>query len=144
MVSTPARRKIHRIEDLAEQQDAGGRLISRVRGVLHDLGETSERKMFGGVGFLWNGNLLVGASKRGLLVRVGKDGQAAALAQPGATDAVMRERKVAGYVRVAVSALDEPRLLKAWLKRAIVFVETLPPKAIAGKPGLRKNQKSMK
>jgi len=38
--------------------------------------------MFGGIGFMLNGNLVAGASPRGLLVRVGKDRQAEALAWP--------------------------------------------------------------
>jgi TfoX/Sxy family transcriptional regulator of competence genes len=40
--------------------------------------------MFGGLGFMLNGSLIAGASRRGLLVRVGKDRQAEALGRPGA------------------------------------------------------------
>ena len=42
----------------------------------------SKRK-FGGVGFMLNGNRLAGTSKRGLLLRVGKERRAEAVAEPG-------------------------------------------------------------
>ena len=57
----------------------------------------AEVKMFGGIGFMLNGNLLVGASKRGLLVRVGKDRQSQALAKPGTRQMEMRGRLMDGY-----------------------------------------------
>jgi TfoX/Sxy family transcriptional regulator of competence genes len=61
----------------------------------------SEVKMFGGIGFMLNGNMVVAASDRGLLVRVGKDGAAEACARPGAAPMIMNGREMAGYVRVA-------------------------------------------
>jgi len=54
--------------------------------------------MFGGIGFMLNGNLLVGASKRGLLLRVGKDRQSQALAKPGTRQMEMRGRLMDGYI----------------------------------------------
>ena len=44
-----------------------------VRGHLSGAGAMSEVKMFGGTGFMLNGNLVAAVSKRGLLLRVGKD-----------------------------------------------------------------------
>jgi len=85
--------------------------------------------MFGGIGFMLNGNLLVGASKRGLLVRVGKDRQSEALAKPGTRQMEMRGRPMDGYIYV-----DPPIALDAvrgWVDMAIAFVRTLPPKTKA-------------
>ena len=82
--------------------------------------------MFGGIGFMLNGNLLVGASKRGLLLRVGKDRQSQALAKPGTRQMEMRGRPMDGYIYV-----DPPIRLDAvrgWVEMAIAFVRTLPPK----------------
>ena len=64
-------------------------LVVRVREALADLPVT-EQKMFGGVCFMLNGNMLVGASPRGLMVRVGKEGHA------GAARAAAREADGAG------------------------------------------------
>jgi TfoX/Sxy family transcriptional regulator of competence genes len=44
-----------------------------VRGHLSRAGVMSEVKMFGGTGFMLNRNLVAAVSKRGLLLRVGKD-----------------------------------------------------------------------
>ncbi|TIS82453.1 MAG: TfoX/Sxy family protein, partial [Mesorhizobium sp.] len=51
-------------------------MVERLRAALGRRAFT-EQKMFGGTCFMINGNMLVGTSKRGLLVRVGKDGHAA-------------------------------------------------------------------
>src|SRR5262249_13575161 len=59
-------------------------LAASIRKALAGSGGIREVSMFGGTGFMLNGNLMVGASKRGLLVRVGKEKQAEALAKVGA------------------------------------------------------------
>ena len=59
-------------------------LAASVRAALLGAGTIREVKMFGGIGFMLNGNLIAGASNRGLLVRVGKAREREALAQPGA------------------------------------------------------------
>jgi TfoX/Sxy family transcriptional regulator of competence genes len=74
-----------------------------------------------------NGNMLAGTSKRGLLVRVGKDQHSDALARPGAKPTEMAGRPMAGYIFVDPAPRDE-RALRDWLELAIAFVETLPPK----------------
>ena len=112
-------------------------LAANVRAALADAGAVREVKMFGGIGFMLNGNLIVGASKRGLLVRVGKDRQRDALARPGARPMVMRGRTMEGYVYVDPAALDT-RKLRAWLQLARDFVQTLPAKPLGPKPGQKK------
>jgi TfoX/Sxy family transcriptional regulator of competence genes len=88
--------------------------------------------MFGGVGFMLNGNLLVGASKRGLLLRVGKVRQSQALAEPGTRPMKMRGRVMEGYVYVDPPV--PPGAVREWVKMARAFVGTLPPKAKAKRP----------
>ena len=108
------------------------KLTARVRSALAEAGVVREVKMFGGIGFMLNGNLLVGASKRGLLVRVGKDGEHDALSRRGASPMVMRGRRMGGYVRVDGDALNE-RALRQWVQLAVGFVGTLPSKVSASK-----------
>ena len=58
-------------------------LAERIRKILFDDPNISERKMFGGVCFMLNGNMLCGPSKSGnLMVRVGKDLEAEARSKP--------------------------------------------------------------
>lgn len=107
-------------------------LSAAVRGHLSGAGAMSEVKMFGGTGFLLNGNLAAAVSKRGLLLRVGKDCYRDALAWPGARPMEIRERTMEGYVYI-----DPPvptnDALKAWLDEAVAFVKTLPVKAAGAK-----------
>jgi len=98
-----------------------------VRAAVSGAGAVSEVKMFGGIGFMLNGNLLAGASRRGLLLRVGSDREAEALRQPGARPMVMRGRTMPGYVYVDPPALTAASV-SACLALAIPYVRTLPPK----------------
>ncbi len=105
----------------------GDALAGRLRAVLPGKGVT-KRKMFGGTGFMLNGNMIAGASRRGLLLRVGKERYGEALMRAGARPMEMRGRPVEGYVRVDASGLNEAAL-RSWIALAQAFVETLPPKA---------------
>jgi TfoX/Sxy family transcriptional regulator of competence genes len=104
-----------------------------VRGQLSRAGVMSEVKMFGGTGFMLNRNLVAAVSKRGLLLRVGKDRYRDALAWPGARPMEMRGRTMEGYVYI-----DPPvptnDALKAWLDEAVAFVKTLPVRGAGAKP----------
>jgi len=103
-------------------------MVGRLRTALSGLPVT-EQKMFGGVCFMLSGNMLVGtSSKRGLLVRVGKEGHAAALSRPHTTAMEMGGRAMEGYVFVAPEGTASAADLKSWLSLARAFVETLPPK----------------
>ncbi|SFO70689.1 TfoX N-terminal domain-containing protein [Mesorhizobium sp. NFR06] len=102
-------------------------MVARLRAALGRRAFT-EQKMFGGTCFMINGNMLVGTSKRGLLVRVGKEGHAAAAARPHARPMEMGGRSMEGYVHVAPEGTASEADLAGWLDRALAFVGTLPPK----------------
>ena len=102
-------------------------LTASVRAALLGAGAIREVKMFGGIGFMLNGNLIAGASHRGLLVRVGKARQREALAQPGARPMQMKGRTMEGYIYVDHSALDD-RAVQACIRLALPHVLSLPPK----------------
>jgi len=108
---------------MAEKAD----LAQRVRAALAGAGAVHEQKMFGGVGFMLNGNLLAAVSARGLLVRIGKEHYARALTRRGAGPMEMRGRPVEGYVRVDPAGLAQADL-EDWLRLATAFVQGLPPK----------------
>ena len=119
---------------------ADNELVERVRAALTGTRAIHEIKMFGGIGFMLNGNLMAGASKRGLLLRIGKDRQAEALARPGARPMKMRGRTMDGYVYVDPPALTGGAL-KMWIEMAVSFVRTLPPKRPKAKPTRAKGQR---
>ena len=107
-------------------------MLDRIRAALASL-PVREQKMFGGTCFMLSGHMLVGTSKRGLLVRVGKDGHQAAVARPHARAMKMGNREMAGYVFVEPEGLKTAADLKRWLNVARAHVETLPAKAARSK-----------
>lgn len=102
------------------------RLVDRLRTALPAKG-LAEQPMFGGIGFMLNGHMLVGTSKRGLLVRVGKDRHALALSRPGASAMEMSGRVIEGYVFVDPTSLGDAAL-RIWLDLALAHARELPPK----------------
>lgn len=115
-------------------------LAASVRAALAGTGVIREVKMFGGIGFMLNGNLVAAASRRGVLLRVGKDRQAEALAQSGARPMVMHGRTMEGYVYVDPPALNK-QAVKYWLRLAVAYVQTLPRKPDR-KPKQRKGKRT--
>ena len=103
-------------------------MVERLRAALGNRAFT-EQKMFGGTCFMINGNMLIGTSKRGLLVRVGKDAHSAAVARPHARPMEMGGRSMEGYLHVAPEGTATQADLDGWLDLALAFVETLPAKA---------------
>ena len=103
-------------------------LVERIRGVLGDDIGFGEKKMFGGVCFLLHGNMVAGVATDDLMVRVGPDAWADALAQPHAREMDFTGRSMKGYVFVAPDGVAEDADLQAWLDRALAFVGSLPPK----------------
>ena len=91
--------------------------------------DPTEKRMFGGLAFMVEGNLTIAASRSGgLLVRTDPDEAAAIDALPGVEPMEMRGRKMPGWVFVDADALTDEADLDAWVDRALAFVATLPPK----------------
>lgn len=64
----------------------------------------------------------------GVLVRVDPSASAALVAQDGVAPMIMRGREMAGWLRVAPSAVADDAALAAWVARGVAAVRTLPPK----------------
>ena len=107
------------------------RLLGTVRGELSRLlPACDERRMFGGVTIMLNGNLLCCVARQGLMVRVGAEGEAAALARPAAQPCMGTGRRMAGFVMVDHDGLATPQDVVSWLRLAHAYVKTLPPKPV--------------
>jgi TfoX/Sxy family transcriptional regulator of competence genes len=103
-------------------------LAERVRDVLGDAPDVVARRMFGGIAFMIAGNMACGVMGDDLLVRVGRDDQAACLALPFARTMEMSGRVMGGFVVVDADGLDEDDVLEAWVERGSAYAGTLPPK----------------
>ena len=95
-----------------------------------------EKKMFGGITLMLNGNMLFCASKRGLMVRVGKEAEAKALQLPHARPCDGAGHKMPGFVMIAPEGLEYS--LTAGIRLALDFVLSLPPKEQIPKTKARK------
>jgi TfoX/Sxy family transcriptional regulator of competence genes len=88
----------------------------------------SERKMFGGLCFMLDGNMLCGTYRDRGMYRVGKANAAAALALPHVRPMAMTGRPMPGLVEADGAAITDPELRGQLLALAVGFVGSLPPK----------------
>src|SRR5262245_13111232 len=103
-------------------------LAGRIRQRLARRKNVEEKKMFGGVGFLLNGNLLVGVWKESLIARLGPDEGDEALKEPHVQEFDITGRAMKGWVLVEPEGVADDERLSAWIRRAMKFVGTLPAK----------------
>jgi TfoX/Sxy family transcriptional regulator of competence genes len=87
----------------------------------------TERKMFGGIAFMLNGNMCFGVTNDDLMVRLGADGLEDALDPPHARPMDFTGRPMKGFVFVDAGAVGD-RVLRQWIQRGVTFAESLPAK----------------
>jgi TfoX/Sxy family transcriptional regulator of competence genes len=87
-----------------------------------------EKKMFGGVGFLLNGNMACGVNKDNLILRVDPQKHAALLKKPHAKPFDLSGKPMKGWLVVEADGVKTDRQLGAWVKEGTEFALTLPPK----------------
>jgi TfoX/Sxy family transcriptional regulator of competence genes len=106
-------------EDLA---DRIRELVAAERGV-------EEKRMFGGLAFLINGNMSVAASGRGgLMVRVPPDETEKLLGREHVEPMVMAGRETRGWLLIAADGLKTKRQLQSWVTRGVGYAKNLKPK----------------
>src|SRR4051794_603358 len=104
-------------------------LAQRIRELVSTERSLSEKKMFGGLAFLVNGNMAVAASAQGgVLVRVDPDESERLLRENGASLMEMRGRTMAGWMRVDADAIRTKDELSTWVDRGVSFARSLPAK----------------
>ena len=104
-------------------------LADRIRELLGTVRGVDEKRMFGGLAFLINGNMSVGVSKQGgILVRVPPDETEKLLARAHVEPMVMAGREARGWIRVDADGVKTKRQLSAWVTRGVEFAQGLPPK----------------
>lgn len=103
-------------------------LAQRVRQSLARRKGIAEKKMFGGVGFLLNGNLCVGIWKDALIVRLAAEEAEEALKEPHVRAFNVSGRPMKGWLLVGPESLENEDRLRDWIGRALKFVGKLPAK----------------
>jgi hypothetical protein len=104
-------------------------LANRIRELVQDEPGLTEKRMFGGLAFLVNGNMAVSASGQGgMLLRVDPTDTPALVQRLEATRFEMRGREMDGWLRIDPSSLATKRQLKSWVSRGVSYARSLPAK----------------
>jgi TfoX/Sxy family transcriptional regulator of competence genes len=103
-------------------------LATRVRPLLADVEGVVEKRMFGGLAFLVQGNMSVGVHGTELIVRVEPADTDEALRQPGVRLFDLTGRPMKGWILVSHEALGPGKALASWVTRGVAYARSLPPK----------------
>ena len=104
------------------------RLAERIRGSLGRRKGFAEKKMFGGVGFLLNGNMCVGVHGSELIVRLAPEDTDGALKQANTRRFDLTGRPMKGWILVKPAGLKTDAQLGKWIEVAVGFAGALPAK----------------
>jgi TfoX/Sxy family transcriptional regulator of competence genes len=104
-------------------------LANRIRELLGAERGLEEKRMFGGLAFLINGNMAVAASGQGgLLVRVAPDDTDKLVDRQHVSPMVMAGREARGWLRVDMDGVQTKRQLQSWVARGTEYAKSLKPK----------------
>jgi TfoX/Sxy family transcriptional regulator of competence genes len=103
-------------------------LASNVRKHLGRKDGLVEKKMFGGLAFLINGNMSVGVHGSELIVRVAPASADAMLKEPGARVFDITGRPMKGWLLIGGTGVSAPASLAKWLRRGVEYASSLPKK----------------
>ena len=103
-------------------------LAHRIRDEIGDHPALVEKQMFGGIAFMVQGNMSVGVAGDELMVRVGKENDGEALAQPHVRPFDLSGRPMAGWVLVEADGTAADKDLSGWIDTGVAYAESLSPK----------------
>jgi len=103
-------------------------LAFRIEEILTDTPGLISKKMFGGIGYLVNGNMACGVSQNALIVRLSVEDYPVALQKPFTRKFDMTGREMRGWILVDPPGLEEDIDLQTWVLTGIRYAASLPPK----------------
>ena len=103
-------------------------LAAQVRRVFEEFPEIEEKRMFGGVGFMADGNMACGVMNDDLIVRVGPEQYDQSLAEPHTREFDITGRPMKVWVMVGPQGWTDHQALRQWVLNGLEFALTLPQK----------------
>ncbi len=100
----------------------------RLREVLQEMPGVTEKKMFGGIAFMINGNMCAGVVRDTLMLRVGPENYETALEQPHVRPMDFTGRPLTGFVYIDPDGFEADADLARWIDLAWQFIRELPAK----------------
>ena len=102
-------------------------LARRIDELIKGKKDFATKKMFGGVGYLYNGNMCVGVYKDELIVRCAREDTEKFLKMKHVRPFDITHKPMKGWLMVSGGAIEEEQLEK-WFDDSLKFVRTLPKK----------------
>jgi len=103
-------------------------VATRIRELFVDREDIIEKKMFGGIAFMHNGNMCCGIVDDMLMARVGPNAYEEALQLPHVREMDFTGKSLKGFVYVESAGFAEDDELRQWLARCEAFTSALPAK----------------
>ena len=103
-------------------------LANQVRELLAAREGVTERKMFGGIAWLVNGNMACGVLNDDLIVRLEHEESERALAEPHTRAFDVNGRPMRGFLFVAPDGIEAPEALARWVDAGASHAASLEPK----------------
>ena len=103
-------------------------LADRIREALSGEPGLTEKKMFGGIGFMLDGNMCAGVQRDGLITRVPADQYEIIMSQADVGVFPSPERPMKGWITVDADGIAEDADLARWVKMGVTVARSLPPK----------------
>lgn len=103
-------------------------LADRIRDVIDGRPGVTERKMFGGVAWMVNGNMACGIIGEDLMVRLDRDDAEAAKAEEHVGPMEFTGRPMRGFILVEAEGIEADVDLGRWVEAGADFAESLPSK----------------
>ena len=103
-------------------------LAQRIRELLEGEPGFQEKKMYGGLCFLLQGNMTCGIIKDDLIVRVGTEKYEEDLKRPHTRKFDITGKPMKGWVMVAWEGYEADEDLSAWIEQGVHYALSLPPK----------------
>lgn len=103
-------------------------LDEKLQRIVADWPNCERKKMFGGTGYLSNGNMVTGVYRDLLVLRVGKEMEEELLTQPWCRPMDVTGKPMKGWLFVEAEGWDNDHTISDLVARAKSFVDTMPPK----------------
>jgi len=104
-------------------------LADRIREATQDVDGLSEKRMFGGLAFLVNGNMAVAASGKGdLLLRIDPARSDELVDDAGVRRMEMRGKEMDGWLRISLETVEDDADLRTWVSTGVEYAGSLAPK----------------
>jgi TfoX/Sxy family transcriptional regulator of competence genes len=103
-------------------------LADRIRKQLANQEGLTEKKMFGGIGFLLNGNMCCGVLGEEVVIRLDPEQTEKALTNKYTREFDFSGRPMKGWIYVGAKAVENETDLKHWVQIGLKYAGSLPPK----------------